>query len=66
MSGPRLDWDDARLGAAFAARQARVIHVPSDLVGATLDRIGRVATASAPGRLATARADPGGPRQPPS
>ena len=39
MTGPREDWDEARLDAAFAARAAAAPPTPVDLVGATLDRM---------------------------
>jgi hypothetical protein len=51
VSGPRGDWDDARLDAAFAARQAQAAAAPGDLVGATLDGIRHGPTARATGRL---------------
>jgi hypothetical protein len=39
MTGPREDWDDARLNAAFAARTATAPTTPSDLAIDTVERL---------------------------
>lgn len=40
MTQSRPDWDDERLGAAFAARAAGAPPVPSDLASSVMDRVG--------------------------
>jgi hypothetical protein len=49
VSGPRRDWDDARLEAAFAALAATRPSAPADLAGSLVSRLAADRRASRPG-----------------